>query len=419
MEFLRHPGWLHLSALFTALILGTGLVQTGWINEWVFPSPPSIEVSALSGNAQGQIGTWTSPNQELMVRQALKESILLVGSSELTQRQQPQIPYRFFNEQLGYPLLAFGQGGHQCYNIFSSLGAMSEHLPNARLVIVLSTGWFAGSSAEGTSTDMFLKYHNERILAYLDRNPSFPDSLRHFTNDFVGQHYSEIGNPGPYLRKQYYQYQQAKSPLHQVVFAPFVSGYSSICDWMYAKRKKQYEDGSIALDFDPASALALLPKNQELALPDPPKWKLMLEASIAEAKTASTSNDLGVNDDYFGKYLANHPGRKVKPVAIENNQEFKDFEALLALLQHHNTQTLFVMQSLHPSVYRRLDEMDGTIATLKTKVEEAGFSFLDLHTSDPEAYQVGTLTDIMHSGPYGWMQVNQAIYETFLSSEQQ
>ena len=50
-------------------------------------------------------------------------------------------------------------------------------------------------------------------------------------------------------------------------------------------------------------------------------------------------------------------------------------------------------------------------------MENKGFSYFNMHTSDKDKYIKGTLTDTTHTGEYGWVKMNKAIYEYFLEEK--
>ncbi|MGD1847694.1 MAG: D-alanyl-lipoteichoic acid biosynthesis protein DltD [Salibacteraceae bacterium] len=407
----QHPMVLHSSAFLLAIGLLFAAGQTDQFDRWCYPKPAKVEVAPVGQHLPKRIGTWQSAQDELIVRQALRQGIVLIGSSELSHAHQEEIPYRFYKEQLPYPLMAFGQAGHQCGNIFTTLAAMGEDLRGARLAIILSTGWFEGKYAKGTNSDVFLSYHNPRLLHYIDQDTTLTPELKAAAGELAASHFHNIGNPGPLLRKWYYKQKQSISPFHRLVFAPFTATYSLLSEAEHAAKVLQLKAGEIDLDYRIISTKRFLNATSQVPIPVAPLWDKLKSEGSKKAALASTSNNFGINDTYYKEVLAQNQHRPVHPKNLDDIQEYQDLLHLLQLLEHYESQVVFVMQSFHPVVYQELATMDANIEKIQATVEAAGFTFLNLHTSDPEQYEIGTLTDMMHTGPLGWMEINQAIYE--------
>ncbi|MDG1347121.1 MAG: D-alanyl-lipoteichoic acid biosynthesis protein DltD, partial [Crocinitomicaceae bacterium] len=61
-----------------------------------------------------------------------------------------------------------------------------------------------------------------------------------------------------------------------------------------------------------------------------------------------------------------------------------------------------------------LEEMNPIIRSIINELENADFPYLNMFTSRKGDYQPGSLNDVMHLGDYGWLQVNEFIYNTYL-----
>ena len=58
------------------------------------------------------------------------------------------------------------------------------------------------------------------------------------------------------------------------------------------------------------------------------------------------------------------------------------------------------------------------INTIKTKIIEHNFDYLDMWTNKKEDYEIGTLTDIVHMGESSWVRINQSIIEHFIKNKE-
>ena len=76
------------------------------------------------------------------------------------------------------------------------------------------------------------------------------------------------------------------------------------------------------------------------------------------------------------------------------------------------------MQDLHPYVFaKNRDEMTAIITTIKSKIQENNYGYLNMWSYKKEDYEIGTLTDIVHPGEIGWVKINQKIIEHFMPKE--
>ena len=70
------------------------------------------------------------------------------------------IPDKYFKNKLNMPLSLHGEMGHQTFVMLSQLVALDNKKvrDNAKLVFIISPGWFNNGYEEGTHIDKFLKY---------------------------------------------------------------------------------------------------------------------------------------------------------------------------------------------------------------------------------------------------------------------
>ena len=171
----------------------------------------------------------------------------------------------------------------------------------------------------------------------------------------------------------------------------------------------------------------------------PPQVDYVIESSFMERKhwhgnfdtmasqikqkflTSITTNNLFVNDEYYNTYLAYD--NKEFELRIEDkvdpstNLEYAQFKMLLSYLKHKKINAGFVILPLNPYCYTNLDINMSFYETLANEIKEQDFACYNLYTADTVAYDEGILEDMMHLSDYGWMKVNQFIYETYYAKE--
>ena len=120
-----------------------------------------------------------------------------------------------------------------------------------------------------------------------------------------------------------------------------------------------------------------------------------------------------VRDEFFDKDLQAVPaGGKTafQPQPQTGRDELRELEALMRLLRNHGVNALFVMQPLHPMVFRDLDRFTPVQRQVDALCARYAMTCMDMYDAP---YEIGTLRDVQHLGELGWLRVNQRIAEVF------
>ena len=323
--------------------------------------------------------------------------IVVFGSSELViNPNQKFLPQNYFNNDLKLPLRIQGNEGQQSFAILSQLVAYHGELikENAKVVILLSPSWFTGSNNNGTTIPKFLEFMYPGMMNKLYFQSEIDDSYKILINNYVKNNISYIKNPN-------FIYEYSFNELEE--------------DYLNNEIKKILIKSFDNRDINPPIVTYKNPiLNYE---------SLKIEAN--KIATPSTNNSYGISDEYFTKHIepsikmGSFPYSIIVPSELDKNQEYQDLLVLLELLKSYKIKPLFVMQDLHPYVFaKNRDEMTNVIKTIKSKIQENNYGYLDMWSYKKEDYEIGTLTDIVHSGELGWVKINQKIIEHFITKEE-
>ena len=322
--------------------------------------------------------------------------IVVFGSSELViNPNQKFLPQNYFNNDLKLPLRTQGNEGQQSFAILAQLAAYHGELikENAKVVILLSPSWFTGSYNNGTTIPKFLEFMYPGMMNKLYFQSEIDDSYKILINNYVKKNITYIKNPN-------FIYEYSFNELE--------------ADYLNNSVKKFLIKSFDNRDVNPPIVTY---KNSMLDYES-----LKVEAN--KIATPSTNNSFGISNEYFTKHIepsikiGSFPYSIIVPSELDKNQEYQDFLVLLELLKNYKIKPLFVMQDLHPYVFEKnRDEMTTIISTIKSKIEENNYGYLDMWTYKKENYEMGTLTDIVHSGELGWVKINQKIIEHFMPKE--
>ena len=323
--------------------------------------------------------------------------IVVFGSSELViNPNQKFLPQNYFNNDLKLPLRIQGNEGQQSFAILSQLAAYHGELikENAKVVILLSPSWFTGSNNNGTTIPKFLEFMYPGMMNKLYFQSEIDDSYKILINNYVKNNIS-------YIKNQNFIYEYSFNELEE--------------DYLNNEIKKILIKSFDNRDINPPIVTY---KNPILNYEN-----LKIEAN--KIATPSTNNSYGISDEYFTKHIepsikmGSFPYSIIVPSELDKNQEYQDLLVLLELLKSYKIKPLFVMQDLHPYVFaKNRDEMTNVIKTIKSKIQENNYGYLDMWSYKKEDYEIGTLTDIVHSGELGWVKINQKIIEHFITKEE-
>ncbi|WP_323592851.1 D-alanyl-lipoteichoic acid biosynthesis protein DltD [Aliarcobacter butzleri] len=319
--------------------------------------------------------------------------IVLFGSSELIKYpNQRFLPQKFFNNELNIPLRVQGNEGHQTFVIMSQLAALDNQTirNNARIAILLSPSWFTGSNENGLTMPKFLEYMYSGMMNKLYFESETDDKYRYLISDYIKENVSLIKEPS-------FIYKYPLNVLEK--------------DYLNNEIKK-----FIIQNFDY--------KNIKVETLNYVKPKLDYDKLRAEAKNIeilSSNNNFGVNNEYYSKYIEpeiaknNFPFSIIIPPELDKNEEFQDFLVLLDFLDKYKIKPLFIMQDLNPYVFAgNREEANELMATIKSKVLEHNFEYMDMWTYKKEDFEMNSLTDIVHLDELGWIRVNQKIIDYFM-----
>ncbi|MFN0033099.1 MAG: D-alanyl-lipoteichoic acid biosynthesis protein DltD [Flavobacteriales bacterium] len=347
--------------------------------------------------AYGEYAGWDFRKWNIAQALHSKKAIVLFGSSELTS-SSPYLTGPFFKDSLQCSLISLGHAGNQCMSIMAQLMAFKHYNEGARVAIIVSPGWFMDHYARGTALQPFLEYNDvEMINAALSMSEPHGDALARYAL----QHASDFEGASKDIDHAMDHYLWKSKP-HQALLQMISHG---IKHHFQRKPKPTYFDG-FALREWPADAVRYVDENF---------WHGIEAQAILQHEVLCSNNPWGVNNAYYNKHLKSEK-KKIVAVANEYNQELRDFTLLVSYIQSRKMDAVFVMQPLNPLAYENLKTGDATMDAVSEIIHQSGYSYLNLYTSDSTDYQRALLNDVMHFGDYGFLKMNQFIYNHYVAT---
>ncbi|MGE8618905.1 MAG: D-alanyl-lipoteichoic acid biosynthesis protein DltD [Achromobacter spanius] len=367
---------LRQHALAAALALSTAAAVGGlaWHalalkTEPVPAAAPGIYLPNLGNTLHEQTRNLSRLSQALRTG----DRLVILGSSELTSNDLRFVPYRYLADELQMPVLAYGHSGFQSLGMQLVLAALADDLsPASRVVVMLSPGWFDGDG--GLGADEF-KEHANPLLPRLVKQPEGRAELARWLRDK-----GDAGVAWSMMAEQAYVFRQRLVDLWTPAHATPAS-----------ERERE----------GPAAAARVV------------DWDALAEEAQRAEQDQMTGNRYAVRDEFFNKYLRGIPeGGKTayQPQPLTGRVELRELTALMALLHQRGVNALFVMQPLHPMVFKDLDRFDPVQKEVATLCQRYAMTCMDMYDAP---YEVGMLRDVQHLGELGWLRVNRKIAEVF------
>lgn len=345
-------------------------------------------------------------SHEMALAVALKRRVpVLFGSSELTSRHLPGIAYRFFcNENSNGQLLTVGHAGFQCLAMLTTLAANRPLLKDAKITIILSPGWFEKQYASGTSLKSFFEFCPPDYLYQIYRDTSIDAGTRQHIEHYIYTNYDKISKPDAVLRAMG---KKKELPLNAIFNYPFQKTDDVEISIQEQRDFYLVAQHAIVNQLSAATVSPYIFRNRTV------NWDSLFQASKENFVHISNTNDIGVENSYYESWLKGRPKKKVEAVALDKNQEYKDFLALIHFLKENQVKPIFVIMPLNPLAHENLDVLSPTIQAVALHLKENNFKTLNMYDSNASSYQKGLLEDIMHPYDLGWYQIDRFILEHY------
>lgn len=359
----------------------------------------------------------------------VSDEVTLFASSELTGsfalNQSEFIPYKFFNNNSGNHLFAFGRAHAQSMTVLAQLASLDveQVKENARIVLIFSPAWLR---TDGTNIEAFMDFMPERLLGRLFFASEAPEYVKNHISNYVRGNFSSISDPS-FIYKFVNDYEDYSSCFNDLNI--LCKGYIAKITQYYIYELTQtllygaidYPLPASELNWDGFSDI---------------EWGDLLNRAEEKHLKLSSNNKWGVENGYFEQYLkqVSNNGRDKITVPIPiwdqdqpglywaqhryQSREYEDLKLLLDYLTDFKHPPLVVMQDLNPLVYADYEKMNFSMQRIKELVLSYGYHYADIWSYSANNYHIGNLNDTMHFGDRGWLLVNKAILDSFFGSSE-
>jgi poly-D-alanine transfer protein DltD len=308
---------------------------------------------------------------------------IVFGSSEL--RNSNYSPEQWLPPR-GISVVAVGHAHNQSLAILAQVAALGSKLSGKQVVVLVSPGWF---STGGTNPQAYAEFVPAHILRAITLNShELPNDIL----DYLSVRHKSFLPQLAELPLAYHQFgtPATEAAQHFEDSARFVLEIFQQTVW-------------------PPSARSVAGTSPSAEFPSTVSaWENSYQRAKLFQESLSTNNKAGVYNEYFDKYLKNTslPSALGAVAPAESNIEFQDFSHLVKIFYALGVKAQFVFIAFNPLVYSRLQPYIDISRRAEEVASQFGFPSLSLWD---DIYQIGTMSDGMHVGPYGWLRINHFI----------
>lgn len=321
------------------------------------------------------------------------DAITLFGSSELGDNGE-NLPYQYFPETLGVPVVAFGGGYFDIFGSYMLLQSVHTSIkPNAKIVFILSPGWFVDGHLLPFAFDKYIGGMAARTVA----NNGTPLGKR-LLQTYVEQFASDLNFQMAY--GCWYHLCGGKTGI-DALSGVFTAVYQRSLQW------REFILGN-GKNSPHTHTAPLIQPRYKLGQKDH-DWTVYLPAMQQRELSMQTNNPYGIRDDYYDTYVRySRVGLPKSAFARMGDYgwQYQSLSALLALLQEKQANAIFVMQPLNTLGYNDISAFYPINDTVRAMIQGAGMTYLDMYDAPADS---GVLRDLFHFSIYGYAKVNKFI----------
>ncbi|MFK8037869.1 MAG: D-alanyl-lipoteichoic acid biosynthesis protein DltD [Crocinitomicaceae bacterium] len=362
-------------------------------------------ISGEQKNLSGKAGNLNKRQDEIDFLASLKnpDQLTIFGSSEFS--NSPNCPYYFFPDSLGIPMFGLGHAYHQHLSILIELLAGNSYLnSNSKVCIIISPGWF---TKDGTNTEAFVEFAIPSLLKKIISDSLIEPKYKNVIGEYISIHHDDFTsmNMEMLFLQDYFKSQSTTFPSNKI-------------NTILGKLKSNLPGSNYAQISNLSYDIQLRPKMTS----KPWNGDFKQYASQLQVKELEgmTNNPFYVNNEYYSKHLFKD-NKEYEPWSVpgpkEPNREFMDFKMVVSYLKHKNVQASFVFIPLNPYGYNDLDINLSLIDSISQVLADSNYPLLNMYAATKAEYDPGILKDIMHLSDFGWMRVNEFIYQTYYENK--
>ncbi|MBB6713486.1 D-alanyl-lipoteichoic acid biosynthesis protein DltD [Clostridium gasigenes] len=330
-----------------------------------------------------------------------ESDLILLGSSELANLvdQNPVNVFPFKGAE--YDVSIYGTAHTQSLHHTAMLNSISNLNSDDKIAIIVSAQWF--QYEEGTGRDSFTPNFSEQQFYKIFNN----DKISKESKIYYAERISEILKQGDtFVEERIYANLYSKDNILSKIALSLLSPYYEFKEYMLdTKDKVQTIKVFETLNNKKDTNIKVI------------NWEEEYEKAEIEGTSKVTNNYMNVEDSYYDKYLRaryDELNGYWENVDLLKSKEVQDYELFLNISSELGVKPLIILAPVNGIYYDYIgltkEERNLFYNNIEQMAKEKGFDVLNLQSKEYEKYY---LTDVMHLGWKGWLNVDEEMYKHF------
>lgn len=330
-----------------------------------------------------------------------ENDLMLLGSSELSSSVN-QNPITFFPfKGAEYDVSIYGRAYTQSLQQTTIISNTSNIIDKDKIALVVSAQWFGEES--GIDGREFSVNFSELQFYQFFKNKNIDKENKIYYAKRIAEllkQSGEYGEEGIYANLYYRNNFITKSLL--TILKP----YYNLKKYMLEIRDK----------VQTIKAIENLENKKNVELRNI-NWEEEYEKATREGASKVTNNDINVDDEYYDTYLRDKYSTLEgtwKDRNLLKSKELEDYKFFLEVSNELGIKPLIILMPVNGLYYDHLgwtvEERTKFYSTLESIAKENGFDVLNLQNKEYEKYY---LSDVMHLGWKGWLNIDEEMYKYF------
>lgn len=327
--------------------------------------------------------------------------LMLLGSSELS-NPVPQNPVNLFPfNDSKYDISIFGSAYVQDLQHAIMLGG-GDNYNNSKVVLIASLQWFWDKN--GISSDSFIPLFSDLQFYQFLNNPKISKENKTYLAKRVAT-----------LLKNSDIFQEERVYAELFIGETFIDKVKYNCFLPYFKTKQKLLEtrDKVAL----LKELKSLPDKSDINTVKSIDFKEQYQIAESQGMEKVSDNMFNVSDEYYNKYLKDKESSLkniYKDIDILNSTEFEDFKFLLSVCNDLGIKPYIILMNVNGWYYDYTGVLEEERTQFYNKLESiAKDNNLDVLNLQKYEYEKYYLTDVMHLGWKGWINVTEEMSKYF------
>jgi D-alanine transfer protein len=328
--------------------------------------------------------------------------LMLLGSSELGSKVQQNPTNLFPFNGANYDVSTFGVAHIQNLQHGTMLGGSNMYNENSKLAMVVSLQWFEENGGIGKDEFSF-GFSSIQFYQFLDNPEISLENKQYYAGRIM-----DLLESSEMFKEEYIY---AKAFLGESIGDKIIY-YGSYPYFKFKKSLLETRDKIAAL-----KELRVMPEKEETEIIKEIDFEKEYIIAEEQGESLVTNNRFYAEDDYYDEYLRDIEEaleNKNEAVDLMNSVEYDDFKFNLDVCKDLGIKPYIILMNVNGWYYDYIGITEDKRTEFYNKLEsiatEKGFDVLNLQEHEYEKYY---LTDVMHLGWKGWLNVSEEMSNHF------